>query len=928
MSFKNLSWNKLRNFFFILVLILVTPSVTSTEIESGYIQAGSTGTITEDIGFRPDYIEFISAQQIESTDFAENDPSNNDCPDNVNGWSEGSAIFDSSGVDKQFAIGMFRNSDSTNGHRTASSTSDVIKNIYTDRDGNQCGTLEMSVAEPFSNGFSVDIENHYSHYNEIVRYKAYQFPDNMKFEAGMAKISSTGQIDVSTGFQPANLHIRAGQQISSKNSVNEYWRSPMGRSKGYATLDEDGNLVDQQSIGTASSSDSTNAHRSIASDEYILNTVYVDQDANVKGRLRGKITGADSNSFSMQVDDKWSGTDEVFLYRAFGFSYYDFKIGYEVIGSEGTHSFETGFEPDAIDIYAEQQIESINDEVKTPSNSGCDNAGGWSNGFYENDDSRQWALATGRTSDSQNSHRYGSTTSNALFNKYSGRNGEDCGDFTGTVTGTTSNGFDMDFSYDSNFDSNYGQEMVYYRAFNFKLAPPQITSINFHNSTDEHAFEVVANISEGSNDVDSCEMTAEGKDGNSKTYSATVNKINETHSQCVYDRIEYDDALPWEDRHDQDNRLLNLNVTVKAEDIDGLSSQKTKSNTFPNNKPSVDEIHSINYSREHAFNISSEINFPDNKDSELGRCEIYLHFEGDTQDVSSASSLSYEGGDQASCEYSKVDETTFSNAEPGDVIEVEVKVFDHHGRKGNRTSYHVIPNRNPVIEDHSPRDGGYTSDYPVPLEVEASDQDDNEFYIYLFNHTDGHLLTKEKVSDFERVSYDWKVPEAHSEYKLRITVGDRWDNYTSVVKFQKIIGGKYSSSMDVNREYTSIVTSTNEIRDFYITLSNRIGAEKQMNVTLSGVNAEFGDGKNYREVTLGGYESEEVLIRVIPEETGEKTLAVTSENTDIGLNTTQEIPVYVKEPSTGSAPSEVSGIGFLQLLFVAVTASILYSLQL
>jgi len=66
---------------------------SGTEIESGYIQVTSTGTLTEEIGFRPDYIEFISAQQIESLDFENRVATNRNCPQNVNGWSEGSVIL-------------------------------------------------------------------------------------------------------------------------------------------------------------------------------------------------------------------------------------------------------------------------------------------------------------------------------------------------------------------------------------------------------------------------------------------------------------------------------------------------------------------------------------------------------------------------------------------------------------------------------------------------------------------------------------------------------------------------------------------------------------------------------------------------------------------------------------------------------------------
>ncbi|MFB6144804.1 MAG: hypothetical protein ABEJ98_05835, partial [Candidatus Nanohaloarchaea archaeon] len=181
----------------------------------------------------------------------------------------------------------------------------------------------------------------YDTYDEVVRYKAYQFPDNMNFDAGMVKVNSKGTKDINTGFQPANLHIRGAQQLINKETVRTFHKNDdgtegdttHGRSKGYATLDKDGNVIDQQSIGTASNSHSTNGHRSLASDQDIINTVYVDREGNEIGRFAAKITGADSSGFTVDVNTKYTDnsnveTDEVFLYRAWGFSYYEFDIGY------------------------------------------------------------------------------------------------------------------------------------------------------------------------------------------------------------------------------------------------------------------------------------------------------------------------------------------------------------------------------------------------------------------------------------------------------------------------------------------------------------------------------------------------------------------------------------------------------------------------
>lgn len=938
----------------ILMLFGLFSGVSATEIESGYIQATSTGIITEDIGFRPDYIEFVSAQQVESVDSEFSTSSNDNCPDNVNGWSEGSALFSSEGtsssdVDKQFTIGAFRNSDSTNDHRVASSTSDVIKNVYTGRNGGSCGELRISVTRPTGTGFELDVESKYGQFDEIVRYKAYQFPDNMEFDAGMKKVDSTGSDSVSTGFQPANIHIRAGQQISSKNIDTQFedndpeGDNTLGRSKGYATMDSDGNVIDQQSIGTASSSDSTNAHRSIASDEYILNTAYVGQDGNLldssePSRLRAKITGADPSGFDIQVDDKWSGTDDIFLYRAWGFSYYDFQIGYDSVSSEGIRAFNTGFEPDAIDIYAEQQISSINNEVVTSSNSGCDNAGGWSNGYYEADDDSQWSLSAGRSSDSQNAHRIGSSTNYALNNVYSGQSGSDCGNFQGEVTGTSSTGFEMDFSYDSNFEDNYGDEIVYFRALNFLTAPPSVESIEFYNSTDNHRFGVVANVSEGSNDISSCQITAEDGSGNSESYSGTATAINSTWSQCRYQWITYDDNGNWETKHDQDDRLLTLDVTVEASDIDGLSSESTASNRFPNNRPEVESFSFSNYSSFHGFSTATVLKNTDSVSSEeIEECElVFTDGEGNKVTRNPVVDRSFGGSQESKCFFDNVNssmplpsgESLGQGFEVLEEINVEATVTDHHGNSGSSTSSNTIPNTPPIAVNPEPGDGGFVSEFPVDLAGTLTDQQGDEINATIYG--EGSVVeTFQSITDGSRISNQWDVPDATNEdYSWKIETSDYWQKRNTTFSFTKIIGQNFRTRTSTDLNYSSLIMNAGSNKYAELTIRNQVSNEKNLTISLSGVEAEFLDGSDTKKLpNFGGMSQETFTIRVNPDEPVSGTLGINVRNNNLNINTTESFSVRAVESVTQSN-REVPGIGLMQLVFLFSAATVLYSVRL
>jgi len=920
---------------------------SSTEIESGYIQASSTGTVTEDIGFRPDYIEFISAQQIESLDFESNVATNRNCPQNVNGWSEGSVIFDDSGVDKQFSIGAFRNSDSTNSHRVASSTSHVIKNVYTGRNGGECGELRISVNRPLSNGFEAEIESQYGQYNEIVRYKAYQFPDNMEFEAGMVKVSSTGSIDVNTGFSPANIHIRAGQQINGKNVERSFDPNDpepdntLGRSKGYATLDNVGNVIDQQSIGTASSSDSTNAHRSIASDNYVLNTAYVGQDGNLFGRLRASITGADSTGFNVQVDDKWSQTDEVFLYRAWSESYYDFDIGYRVISSEGSQSFDTGFEPDAIDIYSEQQIDSINQEVVTPTNNGCSNAGGWSNGFYEADDLKQWSMGMGRTSDSQNSHRQGASTSLALNNMYSGQNGGDCGNFEGQVTGVYNTGFTMDFSFDNNFQNRYGEEMVYYRAFNFQIAPPQTDSIWFTNQSGQHKFKVEANFSEGSNDIDSCEITAVDDSGNFVVYDQTdgVNaiQVDDTTSRCVYDGIKYDDHPSWQNRHHSNDELLNLSVNVEARDVDGQKASIEGYNTFPNTEPVVNQLSYSNYTSIHGFNVTAEVVDDDSiNPEELKSCKFKFS-DDDGNSVYKTGVIDYSFGtvDEAVCKYSNINSSMNLGNPPGfevlEKIDVEVNITDHHGKKDSFEGSHRVPNSVPKGFNPDPSDGDIVTgnkDQEIYIGIDVADTEADPLTVYYFNGSD-QLIDKVATSTGNRVSVLYPGTEVGNTHDWRIKVGDTYENYSNTFSFTKTTRFAYRTQPSIEYSYSDVIMRQNGTKSIYFRAENRISEPKDLKTYISGINATF--AKNQQKVIdyeVEGNSERQFLVTLEPSSIGQKDLVLTTENQRFGVNTTTKIPVTVKNYNDVSQTSEVPGIGSFQLLMLLLVSAYLYSARL
>ncbi len=932
-----------RYLLLISLVLIFAQGALGAEVESGYFKADATGTQPESLGFEPDYIEFYAQQKTEGLDQEQSSSSNNNCPQNVNGWSEGAALFESGAVQKQFSIAAARNSDSTNDHRIASSTSHIIKMPYAGRNGGKCGELRISVASVSSDGFSYDIESRYQ-FNEIVRYKAYRFPDNMEFDAGMVKIESEGVQDVSTGFRPANLHIRAAQQVTGKNSDTQFEDNnpesdnTLGRSKGYATLDDTGSVVNQQSIGTASSSDSTNAHRSIASDDYVLNTAYVGQDGNLFGRLRAKASGSDSTGFSVQVEDKWSGTDDIFLYRAWGFSFYDFEIGYDVVTQEGQNSYVTGFEPDAIDLYSEQQIESIDQEVVTPNNNGCDNAGGWSYGYYDTNDSKQWSLSTGRSSDSQNAHRYGASTQYAINNIYSGQSAQDCGNFQGQVVSTSSSGFTMDFSFDNEFESNYGEELFYYRALDFRTAPPQINSINFSNASTAHSFTVNTTINEGSNDLDECRIDATAA-GETNDYTGVVTEINDSWSRC-HTSISYDDITTWENEHDNNQRLLSPEIEVNATDTIGNYYIGTDSNTFPNHDPSVKSFDYSEIRRKYAFNTSVRINDTDNAGDELDTCELTFDDGTSSFSVDGELSSSPSSSDMYTCNYSNTNNTFKSSFDVLEEIDVDVDVQDIHGASGSGSSQNEIPNTEPEHFSSSihPENDTAVTESPVTIEAGGSDPEGDEVALYFINATGttNQVLKKVPVSstpaDYSG-SYDWNGVRIREPTYWRVKLSDPYTNYTSpIFSFEKVTVSVFRVSIEVPERYRTISTTKGAKKSLTFTVENPSARNKNLDVSLHGVNASFENGQASKTVSIGSGSSETFTATVETQKTGNRELVINASNTNTLLNNKRTIPVNSEQPTPTNPDNptqtpttrEVPGIGAIQAVCIGLAALFLF----
>lgn len=251
---------------------------------------------------------------------------------------------------------------------------------------------------------------------------------------------------------------------------------------------------------------------------------------------------------------------------------------------------------------------------------------------------------------------------------------------------------------------------------------------------------------------------------------------------------------------------------------------------------------------------------------------------------------------------------------------------------------HSVYVKNPIPEvlDHRPRNDGFESEYPVPVNILAADDNDENLTFYLFNRSNDMLLDKEKFTGLEQEddsaekTYDWEVPEAHSEYTLGLKVEDRWTNYSENIRFMKIIGRGFALEGGFDHKYSSVILSGSSSQSVLFTAKNTRPFERDINVTLSGVNARFDDGSNYTYETFGPEEEKDFLLIVNPDEekTGLRYLNVTLDYPAIRYNKTESLPVFVRETSQVAESREVPGIGMIQLIMLVLSAVYLYSVRL
>lgn len=242
-------------------------------------------------------------------------------------------------------------------------------------------------------------------------------------------------------------------------------------------------------------------------------------------------------------------------------------------------------------------------------------------------------------------------------------------------------------------------------------------------------------------------------------------------------------------------------------------------------------------------------------------------------------------------------------------------------------SWSFYVNSLPDLDSVEPVDGSVHTNDEIILNATASDEEQTDLTMYFFDRDD-NLLGKESGVDGEQLSSDnWDALELGNTYTWKVNVSDGYGNATYFpFSFITSASEEYRIGQSVDIEYSSIISSPESSRVFNLEVENRVSTPKEMITYLEGVNAVFNDnGESSIEYRIEGYETREFLVTVQPESPDEDAeLRIISENTRIGVNTTEVVPAVIREVPQVAETRDVPGIAPLQLAAIMLLSVLLY----
>ncbi len=333
------------------------------------------------------------------------------------------------------------------------------------------------------------------------------------------------------------------------------------------------------------------------------------------------------------------------------------------------------------------------------------------------------------------------------------------------------------------------------------------------------------------------------------------------------------------------------------------------------------------------YNNEPEIDGPQNpeEDERIYDDSVVLEVDVEDEDGDDLEIEFYKNGSQAEnvqlVEDGQGTASIETDVDRGEYYEWYVNVSnDYSTIQSDTWSFDVNPL--PTITSPEPSDGGLVTEDEVDISVVADSDEYDELDVYFENQTG--VIGRETIEAGERAEQEWRGLDVGETYEWQVNVSDGFENQTSdVFEFTRLTSESYRVDKDLEYEYTTLIVTEGERVDFLFTVENRIDSSQTLETFLEGPNPEFIDsGESSADYSLDPYESREFHIELEADEPGSKELRMITQDQRTGINTTETVPVHVREHPPVHQVREVSGIGTIQILLVALLATCLYFVRL
>ena len=457
---------------------------------------------------------------------------------------------------------------------------------------------------------------------------------------------------------------------------------------------------------------------------------------------------------------------------------------------------------------------------------------------------------------------------------------------------------------------------------------PQIENVDVTEAGDNHAFDIEARVtdSNGYNDLDSCDITAQDQSSNSYNYGNVGFESKSGNEAYCRHRIQFNDDADWDHLS-----TIDFDITVSdSKNTDTYSGTQT----FPNHGPSVSSG-SFNYdyySEDHAFNVSATVSDVDATSSNEIDPVCQWEFEDtDGNIITKSSSIDYKSGNNAECSYSNIN-SSISGFEPTEQISTSLTVTDNHGSSDTEMDTHSIPNRPPEVDALiSPADGSLVTG-PADLEVDVSDPEGDAFNLTFVDTTTSNTIDFVQNAHISSTTTSWDA--SLGEHTWRVDMEDPYDSVQSTEwEFTSVISNQFRLDQSVEYDYGSLILTEEGTGNMFVEITNYHPNDKDILTELESKNGHFTasflqSGTSQTMYTLGQGETKTLQIQVNGDSVAESRkdkLILTSTDQNVGAVSTEELDVLVR--SSEAEFRDAPGLTSIYLVFIGLVSVLLFGLS-